>query len=484
MERAIRFSGLVLLTALSVIASTQSAKREEFSLTILHTNDVHGHLMPFAYTEEGRGKVERPSVGGAARRATLIRSLRRSAKNPTVLVDAGDVFTRGPLTNAYEGEPDIQVMNAIGYDLAAFGNNEFKAKDGSESGDFLGAQTALLKLVRLAKFPWLCANVTDVQGALLPGVQPFIVRKIGTVRVGFLGLTAPRSGNYPQTKGWSFSEPITAAKKWIPKARAECDILVGVTHIGDVYDKLLVAGTTGFDAIVGGDSHTFLYKPLAARNSIGQVVPIAQAGEFGANVGKFDLFFVREGGKWKLDHFAGELLPVGPEQKEAADINALLKPYLDPFTKVLGRIPIPKDPDERMKATAKLFAEAFKETMDAEIGLQPTDNGLFGTLRSQAVTEYNLRFIWPFRNLVVMIELKGSDLQTLAKNSNNVWVGLPAQIEPDHVYKVAMADFIANSVLNLPGLKLQTTGEDVRESVIKRLRKDLPPTSKTHARAA
>jgi 5'-nucleotidase len=481
MERGFRFSGLALLVAVSAIGGAQGQKREEFALTILHTNDIHGHLLPFPYTEEGRDKAERPSVGGAARRASLIRNLRKASKNPTVLVDAGDVFTRGPLTNAYMGEPDIEVMNAIGYDLATFGNNEFKAKDGSEAANATGAQSALLKLVRRAKFPWLCANVTETNGALLPGVQAFVVRKIGPVRVGFLGLTAPRSGNYSQTKGWSFAEPVTAAKAWIPKVRAECDILIGVTHIGDAYDKLLAAGTTGLDAIVGGDSHTFLYKPFSAKNPSGQVVPIAQAGEFGANVGKFDLYFVREKGKWKLDHFGAELLPVGPDQKEASDINALLRPYLAPLSQVIGKIEIPKNPDERMKATAALFAEAFKDTMDSQIGLQPIDNGLFDSLRSSAVTEYDLRYIWPFRNFVVSVELKGSDLQTLVKNPNYVWAGRPTHIEPEKLYEVALADFIADSVLKVPGLSVESTGVDVRDSVAARLKK---PAIKKDARAA
>src|SRR5262249_10121164 len=87
----------------------------ELTLTILHDNDLHGHLFPFAYTEVGRSPQEQASVGGAARRATLIRRLRKSVRNPTILIDAGDTFTRGPLTNAYEGIADTEAMNTIGY---------------------------------------------------------------------------------------------------------------------------------------------------------------------------------------------------------------------------------------------------------------------------------------------------------------------------------------------------------------------------------
>src|SRR5690242_17373040 len=92
---------LCLLVAVGAAGQPTAQERSPatFALTILHTNDLHGHIFPFAYTETGRSNEERASVGGAARRATLVRKLRREIKNPVMLVDSGDTFTRGPLTN-------------------------------------------------------------------------------------------------------------------------------------------------------------------------------------------------------------------------------------------------------------------------------------------------------------------------------------------------------------------------------------------------
>src|ERR1043166_1459178 len=104
--------GLLILLLYFRVGAIAQRRPDAFTLTILHTNDLHGHLFPFDYIEEGRSKTERPSVGGAARRATLIKQLRREIKNPVLLVDCGDTFTRGPLTNAYEGIADIEAMNA------------------------------------------------------------------------------------------------------------------------------------------------------------------------------------------------------------------------------------------------------------------------------------------------------------------------------------------------------------------------------------
>src|ERR1700742_2887775 len=189
-----------------------AAHAETQRLVILHDNDIHGHLRPFCYAEVGKGPAEHCGVGGAAKRTTLIRLLKEKADAPVLLIDSGDTTTRGPLATEYEGVDEVQAMNAVGYDMAAIGNNEFKLKDAADAHDAAGAQASLERLVQLADFPWLCANATDASGALLPGVEPYIVRKVGGVRIAFLGLTAGRSKSYPQVKGWVIGDPVEAAK--------------------------------------------------------------------------------------------------------------------------------------------------------------------------------------------------------------------------------------------------------------------------------
>src|SRR5262249_53674256 len=108
--RASLLAVALLLCARTAPASPPAEQPDHLTLTILHTNDLHGHILPFAYTETERSKEEQPSVGGAARRATLVRQLRREIRNPVLLVDAGDTFTRGPFTNAYEGIADVEAM--------------------------------------------------------------------------------------------------------------------------------------------------------------------------------------------------------------------------------------------------------------------------------------------------------------------------------------------------------------------------------------
>lgn len=450
-------------------AAPPADQSSQLTLTLLHDNDLHGHLLPFAYTEVGRSAAEQPSVGGAARRATLIRQLRRRIKNPTMLIDSGDTFTRGPLCNAYEGLADTEAMNALGYELAAIGNNEFKAKDGVGQDDAEGAQAALLRIVKRARFPWVCANATDQKGAFLEGVQPYVVRDFGGVRVGFLGLTAPRSTSYPQTKGWTISDPIAAAKEWIPKARAECDVLIAVTHIGVDLDKQLAAQTAGLDAIVGGDSHTFLYKAVEVSNTEGVKVPIVQAGEFGADLGRFDLHLTRDaGGHWHLKRYEYALLPVGPAIPEAADVKAVLASYVQPFQVVVGHLDrIAATPQQRSRQTMQIVMDALRQQTGADLAFNPNGGGFFEVFRHHAVTRYDVYAVMPFHNNVVTAAMTGTQIRDLLKGqTDTIASGDVGHLDSSKTYRVAFVDYMARSIYKIPQAQLQETGRDLRTVVI------------------
>src|SRR5947207_14260267 len=62
--------------------------------------------------------------GGVARRATLVKRVRKDNPN-TLLIDAGDVLQGTPYFNFYKGEVEYKSMSMIGYDAGTIGNHEF-----------------------------------------------------------------------------------------------------------------------------------------------------------------------------------------------------------------------------------------------------------------------------------------------------------------------------------------------------------------------
>ena len=488
MKRRLLLSAIALaLCALPGFSQEIPTTPTTLDLTILHDNDLHGHILPFAYIEEGRSKVEQASVGGASRRATLIRDIKKHAKNPVMVINTGDTSTRGPLINAYEGIADIEVMNAVGYDLGCIGNNEFKFKDGIEANDAAGAQQALLQFLRRSHFPWVCANAgaafdsfqvggggfssqfglnrkpnTDIT---LPGTVPFVVREFNRVKVGFLGLTAPRSSSYPQTVGWWIGDPIEAAKKWIPIARKECDVLIAVTHIGVDLDKKLAEETVGLDAIVGGDSHTFLYKEEVVKG-----IPIVQSGEFGVNLGKFDLHFEKVGDSWKLEKYKYVLMPITSKIKEAEDVKSVADRYAKPLMQVIGKLDqkyIGKTPTERNTLTAQATVDAMQRGTKVDIALTSIGDGMFEVFRNTNLTLYELHAVWPFKNNVATVNLTGAEINALkVKVPTTVQSANVTTLDPNKIYSVAFIDFVAAGTYAIQKDKLTDTGKDMRDVII------------------
>jgi 2',3'-cyclic-nucleotide 2'-phosphodiesterase (5'-nucleotidase family) len=302
-------------------------------VTIFHTNDLHGMMAPHEYQRElSPFADEARQLGGLARRATAIKQLRRGIVNPVVLMDTGDFFTRGPWHERWFGEPEIEAMNLMGYDMLCVGNNELKP-----IWDDPVSKGMMLSLMRRSRFPWLAANLRwggspsgEMEGVgPVEGIHPYVVRMLGGVRVGFLGLTSLAAAEYPHLTGWVVGDPIEAARRWVPLARKECDVLIAVTHLGASEDERLAAEVAGIDAIVGGHSHTFISRPVMVENPLGRDVPIAQAGELGVVLGRLDLTF-EQGEEWRLIEAWGKLIPIDESFAEDAAVKALLEPYLAP----------------------------------------------------------------------------------------------------------------------------------------------------------
>jgi 2',3'-cyclic-nucleotide 2'-phosphodiesterase (5'-nucleotidase family) len=326
----------LLATAALVFSLSFALASDALRLTILYTNDLHGYMLPFDYTNANYNftrselmadiRYQHSDSGGLARRASLIQDIRAKSANPVLLIDAGDLFARGPWGALLLGEPEIEIYNLLGYDAVCVGNNEFKALPGTE------AQGILVERMRESEFPWLCANLT-VGGTGVPveGVRPFVVRRIGDLRIGILGLTSAKAASYPQTAGWTVSDPIEAAAKWAPIARRQCDVLIAVTHIGYDEDQTLAAKVDGIDAILGGDTHTFLPELETKKSPRGVDVPIVQDGAYGVRLGRLDLTLEKKKtGAWRVKDAKAELIPVDSTVPEDPRIAELLEYWIPP----------------------------------------------------------------------------------------------------------------------------------------------------------
>lgn len=104
---------IFIISALIILFTGCSVTKNDkiHHLTILHTNDHHGTILPI------------DSKGGLAQRATYINSIKATTKNILIL-DAGDINIGGVISNMFDAVPDIKAYNAMGYDAVTLGNHD------------------------------------------------------------------------------------------------------------------------------------------------------------------------------------------------------------------------------------------------------------------------------------------------------------------------------------------------------------------------
>lgn len=416
-------------------------------IEILHTNDVHGHLFPFSYGGE-------ENVGGIERRATLIRSIKAQSRDSVVVMDAGDVFGRGPLARPFFGEPDFALMNAVPYDILALGNNEFKGKEG------LAGQQVMFDRIRQAQFPVVCANVVrkDTWEHILP---PYAILQIGPLRLGVFGLTPPRVADYAEAEGLDILDPIKTARELVPRLKAISDVVIGLTHIGYKLDRQLAAEVPDIDVIVGGDSHTWLHQPEVVLVDdepqafwVGGPV-IVQAGEWGKALGRLVVYLRRHGEHdYQVMSYRGHLQTVTPDIEPARDISAILAKYAMQVSHVVGSL----DREIPREDMPGWLAEVIRGRFEADAGAHSL-SGIEVGLPTGRITELDLLKVLPYNNHIVIVEMTPSQFAEFAR-SENVATSSTAPPNVEKI-KVAMESYLAESVSVVADLPIHNTGQAV-----------------------
>jgi len=413
-----------LTAACSAIQADKNHKEGSvYRLVVLHTNDTHGHPVKFFY-------YPAPDVGGLPARATLIRQIRE--ENPSVLVlDAGDINTGRAESNLFNAKPDIEGYNYVGYDAMVLGNHEFDHPI-----------DVLEKQMEWAHFPFLSANVKTKDGNYL--TQRYIIKEFKGFKIAIFGLTTKETeiiGNQEYIKDLVFEDEIEIAKRLIPELKRKADIVIALAHMA-LYPSLkkgskrLATEVSGIDLIVDGHTHTRLDSPVILINPSGHKTFIVQAWQWGLILGRVDLW-IKNREVIDLDFKA---IPVNlktlkrmsdgtkvyqfinKEIKEDEKLSNLLQTYVNKVDSMLSEVIghaeetfFQSGVRERETALGDLISDSmlwYVKNMGVDFAIQ-NGGGIRADLPEGQITMQTLYEILPFDNSVVVLTLKGSDLQSL-----------------------------------------------------------------------
>lgn len=291
---------LKLFIVMAFILTAGNAGASSKIITIVHTNDLHSHLLGFSpnidYTSNIKGDDK--TLGGWARIASLIKETKAGRNNPVLVVDAGD-FLMGSMFHLLSREEsfELRLLKKMGYDVVSLGNHEFDLKpDGLARIIESAAENDGLPDLVLSNAVFSRESKEDdsLEAFFKQGyVKPYRVVEKSGLRIGFFGLMGKDAAEVaPFSWPVTFSDPIVSAKEMVGELREKekVDLVVCLSHSGldddpeKSEDEILAAEVDGIDIIISGHTHTRREEPIRVKNTI-----IVQAWEYGKQVGIMDL---------------------------------------------------------------------------------------------------------------------------------------------------------------------------------------------------
>ncbi len=444
------------------------AGTETIHLVLLHANDTHGHLFPHDYAGEFQ-------IGGAARMAALIKNIRRDYPGRSLLLHAGDIFSRGgPITVYYGGKVDLLAMQAMDFDAMVPGNGEF----------YTGVDH-LVEMSNTVKFPVLMANVFYKKNHLRL-FSPYVIQDVAGVKIAILGLGFFYA-NHPAAWDLVQESPIETAQDILAEVRDKVDLVIALSHLGIEADQELAAQVSGIDIIVGGHSHAYFDPPRHLVGPQGQDVIFLQAGVFGTRLGRLDLYLERsEGGEYVLQSSQGHLIPINAEIVPDPEVAAILQSYAVPLQEVLCLSEISLDlPPRGPSPMGDFLSQVLFLSMPADVALLYRDAVHSGILPGP-VTLADVCRIHQWRSRILRISLTGQELIDLLntqkvfssgctlQEKNGIVTGLligADAVDFEQQYAVILDEALVMNTESLQGIAYQETGERVDTLLIKFLKK-------------
>lgn len=377
------------------------------TLTIMHTNDIHGRM-------EGNQK----DVLGMARLKTY-----KNQIQPDLLIDVGDAIQGLPISNFSKGQDMITIMNEVGYDAMTIGNHEF---------DF-GLET-IENYQKQLNFP-LLSNNTFKDGKLV--FQPYTVIEKENKKYAVIGVTTPETATKTHPNnivGVSFTDPITETEKIIQSLEASdpsIDAYIVAGHLGidettpndwrgDTLAKRLSQTFTNLNiTVLDGHSHTEIKDGLRFGN-----VLYAQTGNYLNNVGLATISLSDNNNK-TASLVKAETLANLPEDEAVKTLVEQIKNNFDAWS---SEIVIQNNPYQlngerdnvRTRETnlGNLIGDAMLDYGQTGFS-QPSDfavtngGGIRQSIEKGTVTLADITAVLPFGNSISQIKVTGSQVKKM-----------------------------------------------------------------------
>jgi len=286
----------------------------------------------------------------------------------------------------------------------------------------------LRELKNQARFPFLCASVRPKQSGLC---EPFVIKKVGGLRIGLLGLlgrrTFPDSFDPNVAKQLEVRDPLEAARSAVAALKGRVDLIVAVTHEETDEDIALARAVPEIDVIIGGHTPGFdglivagSDKPIRGRVARVPHGPIfVKSHQQARTLGRLDLVIDKT-----IRSAEAQNIPLDaavPEEPKVAAVVADYARRLETETnRVIGSAAVDLQGDTaavRARETnfGNLLADLALRQEGAEIALINA-GAIRGTIPAGPVTLREVLRTLPYDDSLVSVKLNGAEVWKALEN--------------------------------------------------------------------
>lgn len=377
-----------LLLSFLLISSLVAAQEKA---TLLYFNDSHV-IYPVVDKHGERG--------GVARAKTIVDSIKKENKN-TVVLQGGDLGGGVLFGAVYHGFPMIEAFNKMPIDISNFGQHEF---------DF--GVTEARNLVNKSKFQWISTNLKESSGKPFNNSKEYIIKKIGDLKVGFLGTTDGMETTIQTTEIYQ-EDIIKSIGENLEKLKKEkVDFIVLLTQSEPELNIEILEKYPEINAVLAEEkSEKYNFVTYVGEKPI-----VSPQGNMGSIV-KIDIFKNKDG---KIKQSL-EFLPVDssvPSDKEMLKLEEFYKEKLDrDLGTVIAKNNVKLDSGFGENHHARyeesnignLIADAYKNHFNTEIAFM-NGGGIRANIESGDFRLRDAISILPFSNKVGAFKYSGKTI--------------------------------------------------------------------------
>lgn len=356
MRRAV-LAAFVAVAGCGVVPDAPAGLAAPRRATLLFFSDAHAQLEEHPelfWTPDGRTEIAR--AGGYARLAHVVNEIRRETRGRALLIDGGDTFQGSGPAAWSQGEVVLAPQRALGVDLGLPGNWEV-----------VYGPARMRELAGAVDYPLIAANIVD-EASGEPVFPATLVREIGGIRFGFVGLTDP---DVPVRQAPAYSRGLryldaSSIEPHVRALRDEVDLVVLLAHVGLARTIAIAEQIDGIDIVLSGDTHERVYMPIRRGGTV-----IVEPGAFASFLGRLDVEF--EPGK--RPRFSWELIELradrfGEDPEVARVVREALAPWRDRSERVIGYTEVPLERYGVVEnGVDEVLADAIRAETRAEIAL-------------------------------------------------------------------------------------------------------------------